>query len=79
MKRIAFFALTLSLLVSCGTRREYKDALLRAETAMDEHPEEILRAVDKAVADFVGEAEQFDDLTMLCIEYRGRAEEAKDL
>jgi hypothetical protein len=28
--------------------------------------------VDKAVADFVGEAEQFDDLTMLCIEYRGR-------
>ena len=27
---------------------------------------------DKAVAEFVGEAEQFDDLTMLCVEYRGR-------
>ena len=40
--------------------------------AMDESPEGILRSVDKAVADFVGEAEQFDDLTMLCIEYRGR-------
>ena len=35
------------------------------------------RGVDKAVADFVGEAEQFDDLTMLCIEYRGRAEETQ--
>ena len=41
-------------------------------TAMDEPPEGILHAVDKAVADFVGEAEQFDDLTMLCVEYRGR-------
>ncbi len=40
--------------------------------AADEPPEGILHAVDKAVADFVGEAEQFDDLTMLCIEYRGR-------
>jgi sigma-B regulation protein RsbU (phosphoserine phosphatase) len=57
-----------------------RDRIVEAlNTAMDEHPEEILRAVDKAVADFVGEAEQFDDLTMLCIEYRGRAEEAKDL
>ncbi len=47
--------------------------------AMDEPPEGILHAVDKAVADFVGEAEQFDDLTMLCIEYRGRqdAEESE--
>ena len=39
--------------------------------AADEPPEGILAAVDKAVADFVGEAEQFDDLTMLCVEYRG--------
>ena len=46
-------------------------------TVMDEPPEGILQAVDKAVADFVGEAEQFDDLTMLCIEYRGRAEETQ--
>lgn len=41
-------------------------------TAIDEPPEGILHAVDRAVADFVGEAEQFDDLTMLCVEYRGR-------
>ena len=42
-------------------------------SAMDEPPEGILRAVDQAVADFVGEAEQFDDLTMLCIEYSGKS------
>ena len=46
MKRIAFFALTLCLLVSCGTRREYKDALLRAETAMDERPDSALMILD---------------------------------
>ena len=46
MKQIAFFALTLSLLVSCGTRREYKDALLRAETVMDEHPDSALLILD---------------------------------
>ena len=40
--------------------------------ARDETPEGILHAVDEAVKAFVGEAEQFDDLTMLCVEYRGR-------
>jgi sigma-B regulation protein RsbU (phosphoserine phosphatase) len=39
--------------------------------AMDEPPEGILRSVDDAVARFVGDAEKFDDLTMLCIEFRG--------
>ena len=34
-------------------------------------PEEILREVRSAVDAFVGKAEQFDDLTMLCLEYRG--------
>ena len=34
-------------------------------------PEEILKNVRKHVDLFVGEAEQFDDLTMLCIEYKG--------
>ena len=34
-------------------------------------PEELLRAVNAAVDEFVGDEEQFDDLTMLCIEYRG--------
>jgi len=29
---------------------------------------------ENAVGIFVGEAEQFDDLTMLCIEYKGDTE-----
>ncbi|MBP3736203.1 MAG: SpoIIE family protein phosphatase [Lachnospiraceae bacterium] len=42
-------------------------------SAMDEPPEGLLRAVDEAAAEFVGDAEQFDDLTMLCVEYSGRS------
>ena len=34
-------------------------------------PEETLRIVRAAVDSFVGAAEQFDDLTMVCLEYRG--------
>ena len=34
-------------------------------------PEQILRNVRRAVDGFVREAEQFDDLTMLCMEYHG--------
>ena len=34
-------------------------------------PQEILDGVRAAVEAFVGEAEQFDDMTMLCVEYRG--------
>lgn len=37
----------------------------------DGKPEEILRTVKSAVDAFVGDAEQFDDLTMMCIEYKG--------
>ena len=36
-------------------------------------PRETLRNVRKAVDDFVLEAEQFDDLTMLCVTYKGGA------
>ena len=46
MKRIAFFALTLCILVSCSTRQEYKEALLRAETVMDDHPDSALLILD---------------------------------
>ena len=35
-------------------------------------PEEVLTAVRQAVDAFVGDAEQFDDLTMLCLEYFGK-------
>ena len=38
----------------------------------DAAPQEILKTVRAAVDDFVQEAEQFDDLTMLCVEYRGK-------
>ena len=43
-------------------------------SVMDETPEGILQAMTGAVDRFVGEAEQFDDLTMLCVEYRGKTE-----
>jgi len=34
-------------------------------------PKEILKTVRASVDEFVGSAEQFDDLTMVCLEYRG--------
>ena len=34
-------------------------------------PEQLLKNVRAAVDEFVGHAEQFDDLTMLCLEYHG--------
>lgn len=52
------------------------DRMIEAlRTAEDKSPKEILAAVDAAVDKFVGEAPQFDDLTMLCIEYKGDPEE----
>jgi hypothetical protein len=36
-----------------------------------ETPQEVLRTVNQAVNDFVKDAPQFDDLTMLCIKYNG--------
>ena len=35
-------------------------------------PEQILKNVHAAVKEFVKDAEQFDDLTMLCMEYKGK-------
>jgi sigma-B regulation protein RsbU (phosphoserine phosphatase) len=37
-------------------------------------PEDTLRNVHRAVNSFVAGAEQFDDLTMLCLEYKGAGE-----
>ena len=37
----------------------------------DASPAELLDTVKSAVDEFVGDAEQFDDLTMLCIRYLG--------
>ncbi len=50
-----------------GTDRMIDALNNKAET----HPEEVLRNVRDSVDRFVGLAEQFDDLTMLCLEYRG--------
>ncbi len=48
------------------------DRMLQAlREAEDGTPKEILGAVDRAVAAFVKDAPQFDDLTMLCVEYFG--------
>ena len=40
----------------------------------DESPQVILKNVDAAIREFVGDAEQFDDLTMMCLEYYGKPE-----
>ena len=39
----------------------------------EKSPEELLQHMKKAVDTFVQDAEQFDDLTMLCLEYNGPA------
>ena len=46
-------------------------------TVKNGSPEEVLETVQGAVSKFVGEAEQFDDLTMLCLEYKGPDETEK--
>ena len=53
--------------------------LERLETALsrlgDPSPQEVLEAVRADVDAFVGAAKQFDDLTMLCMEYKGKSRE----
>ena len=44
----------------------------------DATPYQILHNVKQAVDSFVGDAEPFDDLTMLCIEYKGNAADPRD-
>ena len=46
MKRIAYIVVILCMFLSCGIRREYKDALLLAESVMDEHPDSALLILD---------------------------------
>ena len=50
-----------------------KRLLVALNEVPDAEPEEILRHVRSSVDGFVKEAEQFDDLTMLCVEYKGAA------
>ena len=50
----------------------------RLENSLNDYkdlaPEELLPAIKKDIDTFVGEAPQFDDITMLCLEYFGKAE-----
>lgn len=49
------------------------DRLVKAlNRVKGEAPAEILRAVKKDIDAFVGQAPQFDDITMLCLEYKER-------
>ena len=43
----------------------------------DANPRKVLKHVRQAVDDFVQDAEQFDDLTMLCLEYNGPEEKTE--
>ncbi len=45
--------------------------------AKEGSPEEVLASVRQAVDGFVKDAEQFDDLTMLCLQYNG-SEQGED-
>ena len=45
--------------------------------ARDDTPIDILKNVRRAVDSFVLNAEQFDDLTMLCLEYKGPQNQAE--
>jgi sigma-B regulation protein RsbU (phosphoserine phosphatase) len=48
------------------------DRLVSAlDAASDKAPEQLLKTVLSTVDGFAGDAEQFDDLTMLCLEYKG--------
>ncbi len=54
------------------------DAMLQSlNEAADEPPENILKRVKSDVEAFVGDAPQFDDLTELCVEYKGSGSTAR--
>ena len=50
--------------------------LERMESALNNHadrdPEGVLQGIREDVNSFTGEARQFDDMTMLCVEYKGK-------
>ena len=64
-------------LPEANNRAEELFGMARTVAALNENPdlspEETLCAVERAVDTFVGDAPQFDDLTMLCFAYHGAA------
>ena len=72
------FVYTDGVAEATNTRQELfgmKRTVQALNDAKNQPPEEILRSVNRAVERFVGDAEQFDDLTMMCVEYRGSSQE----
>ncbi len=63
----------------CQNNREEMFGTVRMIEALNEahteSPDRILKHVREGMDAFVKDAEQFDDLTMLCFEYRGPQEE----
>ena len=63
-----------------GTGLRELFGLERMLTALNEDadrpPREILAQVRQALDDFVKDGEQFDDLTMLCVEYKGKEQQS---
>ena len=59
------------------SRQFYSDERLLQELEIVEKqsPEQIIRDLEKTVSDFSGEAEQSDDITMLCLRFNSRLEE----
>lgn len=45
--------------------------LLALNKAPDSSPQQLIETMTAAINDFVGDAPQFDDLTMLCVKYNG--------
>ena len=68
-------------LPEANNRAEELFGIARTLAALNENPdlppEETLCAVERAVDTFVGDAPQFDDLTMLCFAYHGSAGHAE--
>lgn len=62
-----------------GGRMFGMDRLLRALVeAENETPQRILAHMRESIDAFVGEAAQFDDITMLCLEFKGPEEPVKE-
>ena len=62
-------------LAEANNDREEQFGMDRILQTLNENPGakplELLENMQRAVDGFVGDARQFDDLTMLCLEYRG--------
>ena len=63
-------------MIEQNTDYAYKLKYMENRIRMNVPPEEILKSVRKDIEAFVQDAEQFDDLTMLCLVYKGNGEQA---